>query len=64
MKKKNLGIVDNRSFLARLTVLLAPQDDLVAYKAREIVKSQEAKSENEPVAVADSDRAARFLGSI
>jgi len=64
MKKKNLPTTDKRGFLARLTVALAPQDELVAYRAREITRNQNAPAEEIEMTISSNDRAARFLGSI
>lgn len=64
MEKKKLLIEDNRSFLERLVVALAPQDELVAYKAREIVKAQAVLNEKNEVSTTVPERSARFLGFI
>lgn len=64
MKKKNLPMTDNRGFFARLAVLLAPQDELVAYRAREIVKKQDSSREKLKASARAPKRSARFLGFI
>lgn len=64
MAKKNLSIRDNRGFLARLTVLLAPQDTHVACEARKITRTQNTSAVEKEITISTNDRAARFLGSI
>ncbi len=64
MEKKKLLMNDKRSFLARLAVALAPQDELVAYRAREIIKDQVNSGEKGEVPTAIPEQSARFLGFI
>ena len=64
MRQKNLTNKDNRNFLARLTVALAPQDELVAYRAREVSRKQAGLKEKTEISVSVPERSARFLGLI
>ena len=64
MKKKNLPKNDDRGFLARLTIALAPQDELIAHRSREITKGHKNSGEKAEEKTHARNSAARFLGFV